>query len=73
MGNILSSKDIGEKIRPLCKHAGLSQEQLPELVGVSFQQIQKNENGNTTLNIIKLQQIADSLKLQITDLFDLAP
>jgi transcriptional regulator with XRE-family HTH domain len=43
------------------------------MVGVTFQQIQKYENGNTTLNIIKLQQIAKALKLQVPDFFNLSP
>ena len=52
MGNILSSKEIGEKVRLLRKHAGMTQEKLAELVGVSFQQIQKYENGDTSLTPI---------------------
>ena len=69
MGNILSSKDIGEKIRQLRKHAGLSQEKLAELVGVSFQQIQKYENGSTKMNTDKLQQVANALKVSASAFF----
>jgi transcriptional regulator with XRE-family HTH domain len=43
-----------------------------ELVGVSSQQIQKYETGHTTINIIKLQQLAEALKISVPDLFDVA-
>jgi len=70
---ILDSKEIGKRIRQFRQDAGLSQETLAELVGVSFQQVQKYENGYTTLNILKLQQIADALKVQVSDFFDATP
>lgn len=73
MGSIVDSKEIGSRIRTYRQKAGLSQEQLAELVGVSFQQIQKYESGFTTLNITKLQQIALALNVSVTDFFDAAP
>ena len=69
MANILSSIEIGEKVRLLRKHAGLTQEKLAELVGVSFQQIQKYENGNTLLNTDKLQLVANALKVPASAFF----
>jgi len=39
------------------------------MVGVTFQQIQKYENGQTTLNVIKLQQIAQALKVSVNDFY----
>ena len=41
----------------------------PELVGVSFQQIQKYENGSTKLNTDKLQQVAFALKVPASVFF----
>uniref|UniRef100_C6E4Y5 Transcriptional regulator, XRE family n=1 Tax=Geobacter sp. (strain M21) TaxID=443144 RepID=C6E4Y5_GEOSM len=73
MGDVVSSAEIGTLIRRYRQDAGLSQEKLAEMVGVSFQQIQKYENGHTTLNIIKLQHIAAALKVAVTDFFDAAP
>ena len=61
------------KIKRLRQQVGLSQEALAVLVGVTFQQIQKYENGHTTLNILKLQQIASALKVQVSEFFSLAP
>ena len=69
MGDMVSSADLGMKIKVLRQQAGLSQEKLAEMVGVSFQQVQKYENGHTTLNIVKLQQIARALKHPICDFF----
>jgi len=70
MDKVLSSKEIGEKIRLLRKHAGLSQERLAELVGVSFQQIQKYEAGSTMLNTDKLQRVANALKVPASSFFE---
>ncbi len=73
MGGIVDSKEVGRRIRQFRQDAGLSQEALAELVGVSFQQIQKYESGHTTLNIIKLQHIAIALKVQSSDFFGTSP
>ena len=70
MGKILTSIEIGEKLRMLRKHAGLTQEKLAEMVGVSFQQIQKYENGSTKLNTDKLQQICSALKIPASAIFE---
>jgi len=70
MGKPLSSKEIGEKVRLLRKHAGMTQEKLAELVGVSFQQIQKYENGSTKLNTDKLQKVANALKVPASAFFE---
>ena len=70
---IVDTKEMGRRIRAFRQDAGLSQEALAELVGVSFQQVQKYESGHTTLNILKLQQVADSLKVQVSDFFDKTP
>ena len=43
MSKILDSLEIGQRIKQFRKHKGLSQEKLAELIGVSFQQVQKYE------------------------------
>jgi transcriptional regulator with XRE-family HTH domain len=65
MGKMLNSIEIGNKIKMLRRHAGLTPEKLAELVGVSFQQIQKYENGST-----KLQQVASALKVPVSAFFE---
>jgi transcriptional regulator with XRE-family HTH domain len=71
MGGMLNSADIGKMIRNFRQSAGLSQEGLAEKIGVTFQQIQKYESGYTTLNIIRLQQIALALNVAVSDFFDI--
>ena len=70
---VVDTKEMGRRIRSFRQDAGLSQEALAELISVSFQQVQKYESGHTTLNILKLQQIAQSLKVQVSDFFDSTP
>jgi transcriptional regulator with XRE-family HTH domain len=70
MGRFLTSIEIGNKIRMLRRHAGFTQEGLAELVGVSFQQIQKYENGSTKMNTDKLQHVANALNVPVSSLFE---
>jgi transcriptional regulator with XRE-family HTH domain len=70
MGKVTTSSDIGLKIKELRQRTGLSQEKLAEMVGVSYQQVQKYEAGVTTLSVIKLQAIADALEVPVTEFFN---
>ena len=73
MVDMVSPKDMGLKIKQLRQQAGLSQEKLAEMVGVTFQQVQKYENGQTTLNVTKLQVIAQALKVSVVEFFSSEP
>ena len=73
MGDMITSSELGLRIKQIRQQAGLSQERLAEMVGVTFQQIQKYENGQTTLNILKLQQIAKALNHPAKDFFQDRP
>lgn len=68
--SIRTSKEIGEKLKEFRKLRGLTQEQLAEMVEVTFQQIQKYENGNTRLNTDKLQAVAQALNVPVSAFFD---
>lgn len=63
-------KKIGGKIHTLRKGRGMSQIELAEKIGLSFQQIQKYEKGMTKVSVHRLQQIADALGVSITFFFD---
>jgi transcriptional regulator with XRE-family HTH domain len=65
----LINKEIGQKIRQMRKHWGLSQMELAERMGISFQQIQKYEKGATSISVSRLQQISDALGIEITVFF----
>ena len=61
---------IGQKIKLLRKYCGLSQIELAERVGISFQQIQKYEKGISKISVSRLAQISQSLGVPITDFFE---
>jgi transcriptional regulator with XRE-family HTH domain len=69
MRKILSSKEIGEKLKEFRKLKSLTQEQLAEKTGVTFQQIQQYENGKTRMNTDKLQAVALALSLPVAAFF----
>lgn len=69
--DIVTSKEIGAAIRKRRKELGLSQEQLAEKVGVSYQQIQRYENGSSMLNVENVQRIAKILIVPATSFFTL--
>jgi len=70
MGDNLTSKEIGERLRHFRKAGGLTQEQLAERTGVSYQQIQLYESGKSRLNTDKLQSLAKALSLPVAVFFD---
>lgn len=69
MGSILSSKQIGWKLRKLRLQADWTQERLAEQIGVSTQQIQNYESGSNKLNTDRLQQLAQALDVSILSFF----
>jgi len=58
-------KNIGERIRKFRKTKGMSQMELAELMGVSYQQIQKYENGTSNLTMGRIRQLADALGVTV--------
>ncbi len=67
---IMISQEIGERLRQFRKRRGLTQEQLAVMVEVTFQQIQKYENGSTRLNTDKLQAVAEALSVPVAAFFE---
>ena len=59
---------IGAAIRLRRKQLRISQEVLAERCGVSFQQVQKYENGANRVSFSRLVQIAHALGLRLSDL-----
>ena len=68
--DIITTKEIGVLIKKRRNELGLSQEQLSEKVGVSYQQIQRYENGGSMLNVENVQRIAKVLAIPVTSFFD---
>ena len=68
---IVSSKEIGAKIRSRRREMGLSQEQLAELLDVTYQQVQRYENGSNRLSVEKIQLIAAVMVVPLDYFFGL--
>jgi transcriptional regulator with XRE-family HTH domain len=61
---------LGAAVRIRRRSLGISQESLAEKCGVSFQQIQKYENGANRISFSRLVQIARALQCRVVDLMD---
>lgn len=61
---------LGAAVRIRRRTIGMSQEALAEQCGVSFQQIQKYENGANRISFSRLVLIARALRCRVTDLMD---
>jgi transcriptional regulator with XRE-family HTH domain len=61
---------LGAAVRIRRRTLGISQEALAEQCGVSFQQVQKYENGANRISFSRLVQIARALKCRVVDLMD---
>jgi transcriptional regulator with XRE-family HTH domain len=57
--------EIGRKIRALRLERGLSQSDLADGIGLTFQQVQKYEKGTNRVSAGRLQRIADMLNTPI--------
>jgi transcriptional regulator with XRE-family HTH domain len=66
---IISSREIGEAIKRRRKELGISQERLAEILDVSYQQVQRYENGSNRLNVENIQVIAETLSVPVTYFF----
>lgn len=61
---------LGQKVRARRMEAGLSQERLAELLGVTFQQVQKYEKGINRIAASRLFQISAALEVSVAYFFD---
>jgi transcriptional regulator with XRE-family HTH domain len=64
---------VGEKIRRLRQDQGLSQAALAKSLNVSFQQVQKYEQGANRVSASRLDQIAAVFGIPIDDFFSGLP
>ena len=61
---------IGQRVRLARKRMRFSQTTLANAVGVTYQQIQKYENGSDRIGAARLYQVARATQLPITFFFD---
>ncbi|MBI3814870.1 MAG: helix-turn-helix transcriptional regulator, partial [Nitrospinae bacterium] len=70
MYQIKSAREIGEKIKKRRRELGITQEKLSEMLNVTYQQVQRYENGTNQLNTEKLQIIAATLDVPVSYFFE---
>jgi len=63
-------RHVGERIRRRRVMLGLTQEQLGEALGISYQQIQKYETGANRVSAGRLFMISQILETGVSNLFD---
>jgi transcriptional regulator with XRE-family HTH domain len=64
---------VGSRIRMFRKDRGMSQTQLGEKLGVTFQQVQKYEKGKNRVGASRLQMISTALGVPVERLFTDGP
>lgn len=64
---------VGKQIRSQRKKMGLSQEQLAQVFGVSFQQVQKYERGTNRVCASKLYILTKTLKVPVAYFYEGMP
>ena len=63
------NKEIGAKLKLRRLKLGLSQQVLADFLGVTFQQVQKYENGTNRLSVAKIQMICEYLMVSLDYFF----
>lgn len=67
------AKDIAIRLKNLRKSMGLTQSQFAELVNLSEDSVGKIERGTSVPTISTIKQIAESLKISLSELIEEAP
>jgi transcriptional regulator with XRE-family HTH domain len=63
-------RKLGQRVRSRRLEIGMSQERLAELLGVTFQQVQKYEKGVNRMAASRLHDIAAALEMPIARFFE---
>ncbi|UDF04058.1 helix-turn-helix domain-containing protein [Asticcacaulis sp. AND118] len=61
---------VGARVRMRRKFLGLTQEQLADQIGITFQQVQKYERGSNRISASKLHSISVVLQVPVAYFFD---
>src|SRR5262249_17893802 len=64
---------VGRRVRMRRKMLAMSQEKLGAALGLTFQQVQKYENGKNRIEASRLQQISHILQVPVAFFFEGAP
>src|SRR5215467_2079030 len=63
-------KHVGRRVRMRRMMLGMSQEKLGAALGLTFQQVQKYENGTNRMGASRLQQMSDILQVPVEFFFE---
>lgn len=63
-------RKIGQRVRSRRLEIGMSQERLAELLGVTFQQVQKYEKGVNRIAVSRLWDISVALEMPVSRFFE---
>src|SRR3979411_2352699 len=66
-------KHVGSRVRTRRMMLGMSQTQLGEALGITFQQVQKYEKGTNRISASRLQHVSEILKVQVPFFFEGRP
>lgn len=66
---IKTTTEIGKRVKKRRRELGISQERLAEIMDVTYQQVQRYENGMNRLNVENIQIIADALSVPVSYFF----
>src|SRR5918994_6864599 len=63
-------REVGKRLRALREEAGISQTAVGEGSGITFQQVQKYENGVNRISVSRLMQFCDVLGVPVSQVLD---
>jgi transcriptional regulator with XRE-family HTH domain len=63
-------RHVGSRVRMRRMMLGMSQKKLGDVFGLTFQQVQKYEQGTNRMSASRLQQTADALQVPVTFFFE---
>ena len=66
----IDNRTIGLRVKQRREGLSISQERLGEMVGVTYQQIQKYENGKNKVSAVRLYKIAETLNVPMGFFFE---
>jgi transcriptional regulator with XRE-family HTH domain len=67
---VVDNKLIGYRIKEMREQLNFSQEKLGEMIGVTYQQIQKYEKGTNKVSAERLSIIAEKLEVPVSFFFE---
>ncbi len=68
-----TDRHIGSRVRMRRKMLAMSQSELADALGITYQQVQKNERGINRIGVSRLQHISNILQVPVAFFFEGGP